>query len=208
VEKLYRIKEASEILGVHPKTLQRWAREGKIRVVKTIGGIRRIPESEIRRLLGEEVKRVDEIREVRVVLYARAYDQHLDRQLELLRKYAQKKGYKIVEEVKDRASGLKEDRRGIKRIFELAEKGLIDKVIVTYPDRLARFGLKYIERHLSYCGVLKEYIKPKEQKEPKEELIEDLISIITSLCKLYGMRSHKVKKLKETVEKVLRNGSN
>ena len=68
---LYRIKEASEILGVHPKTLQRWAREGKIRVVKTIGCIRRIPESEIRRLLGEEVKRVDEVREVRVVLYAR-----------------------------------------------------------------------------------------------------------------------------------------
>ena len=47
-EKLYRIKEASEILGVHPKTLQRLARGGKIRVVKTIGGIRRIPESEIR----------------------------------------------------------------------------------------------------------------------------------------------------------------
>ena len=88
MEKLYRIKEASEILGVHPKTLQRWAREGKIRVVKTVGGIRRIPESVIRRLLGEEVK-IDKIREVRVVLYARAYDQHLDRQLELLRKYAQ-----------------------------------------------------------------------------------------------------------------------
>ena len=121
MEKLYRIKEASEILGVHPKTLQRWAREGKIRVVKTVGGIRRIPESEIRRLLGKEVKRVDVVGEVRVVLYARvsSYDQgDLDRQLELLRKYAKKR---IIEEIKDRASGLKEDRKGIKRIFELAE---------------------------------------------------------------------------------------
>ena len=214
MEKLYRIKEASEILGVHPKTLQRWARDGKIRVVKTVGGIRRIPESEIRRLLGEEVKRIDEIREVRVALYARvsSYGQHgdLDGQLELLRKYAQKKGYRIVEEIKDRASGLKEDRKGIKRIFDLAEKGLIDKVIVTYPDRLARLGLMYIERHLNYCGVSVEYIKPKEQREPKEELIEDLISIITSFAgKLYGMRSHKVKKLKETVEKELKeNGGN
>jgi len=215
MEKLYRIKEVAEILGVHPKTVQKWAREGKIKVVYTVGGRRRIPESEIRRLLGEEVKRVDEIREVRVVLYARvsSYDQgqhgDLDRQLELLRKYAQKKGYKIVEEIKDRASGLKEDRKGIKRIFELAEKKLIDKVIVTYPDRLARFGLGYIERHLNYCGVLVEYIKPKEQKEPKEELIEDLISIITSFAgRLYGMRSHKVKKLKETVERELKeNGS-
>ncbi|MCD6502613.1 MAG: recombinase family protein [Euryarchaeota archaeon] len=54
-------------------------------------------------MLGEEVKRADEIRKVRVVLYARvsSYDQEqhgdLDRQLELLRKHDQKKGYKIVQ---------------------------------------------------------------------------------------------------------------
>lgn len=104
--------------------MQRWAREGKIRVVKTIGGIRRTLELEIRRLLGEEVKRMDEVGEVRIVLYARvsSYDQgDLDRQLELLRKYAKKKEYLIIEEIKDRSSGLKEDRKGIKRIFELAE---------------------------------------------------------------------------------------
>ena len=69
-------------------------------------------------MLGEEVK-IDETREVRVVLYARAYDQHLDRQLELFRKYAQKKGYKIVKEIKDRASGLKEDRKGIIENFRI-----------------------------------------------------------------------------------------
>ena len=78
----------------------------------------------------------------------------------------------------------------------MAEKDLIDKVIATYPDRLARFGLKYIERHLNYCGVSVEYIKPKKQKEPREELKEDLISIITSFAgKLYGMRSHKYKEV-------------
>jgi len=49
--KLYRIKEVAEILGVHPKTVQKWAREGKIKVVYTVGGRRRIPESEIMRLL-------------------------------------------------------------------------------------------------------------------------------------------------------------
>jgi len=216
MEKLYRIKEAAEILGVHPKTVQKWAREGKIKVVYTVGGRRRIPESELKKLLGEKIERLDEIREVRVALYARvsSYDQEkhgdLYRQLELLRSVAKKKGYRVVAEIKDRASGLKEDRRGLKKIFELAEKRLIDKVLVTYPDRLARFGLKYIERHLEYCGVSVEYIRPREEKEPREELIEDLISIIVSFAgSLYGMRSHKVKKLKETVEKELRDdGSN
>ncbi|MDI3475022.1 MAG: putative resolvase, partial [Thermococcaceae archaeon] len=27
-EKLYTVKKASEILGVHPKTIQKWDREG------------------------------------------------------------------------------------------------------------------------------------------------------------------------------------
>ena len=51
-EKLYTVKQASEILGVHPKTIQKWDREGKIKVIRTPGGRRRIPESEIKRLLG------------------------------------------------------------------------------------------------------------------------------------------------------------
>lgn len=50
-EKLYTVKQASEILGVHSKTTQKWNREGKIRVVRTLGGRRRILESEIKRLL-------------------------------------------------------------------------------------------------------------------------------------------------------------
>ena len=56
-EWLYTLKRASGILGVHPKTLQRWDREGKIRTIKTPGGRRRIPESEIRRLLGIRLQR-------------------------------------------------------------------------------------------------------------------------------------------------------
>jgi len=62
-------------------------------------------------------------------------------------------------------------------------------------------SLKYIERHLNHCGVSVEFIR--------DRLIEDLITIITSFAgKLYGMRSHKVKKLKEVVESELKeNGS-
>lgn len=38
---LVTIKEAAEILGVHPQTLRRWEREGKIKPVRTAGGHRR-----------------------------------------------------------------------------------------------------------------------------------------------------------------------
>jgi len=50
MEKLYTMKEASKLLGVHVKTIQRWDKEGKIRCVRTVGGKRRVPESEIKRI--------------------------------------------------------------------------------------------------------------------------------------------------------------
>lgn len=49
-EKLYKMKEACALLGVHPNTIRRWDKEGKIRVVRQKGGHRRIPESEINRI--------------------------------------------------------------------------------------------------------------------------------------------------------------
>ncbi|MCD6138293.1 MAG: helix-turn-helix domain-containing protein, partial [Deltaproteobacteria bacterium] len=48
MERHYTLKEASKILGVTVKTLQNWDRQGKIRAVRTVGGRRRISESEIK----------------------------------------------------------------------------------------------------------------------------------------------------------------
>jgi excisionase family DNA binding protein len=41
------------ILQVSPKTVSRWATEGKLPFLKTLGGHRRYPASEIRQLAGE-----------------------------------------------------------------------------------------------------------------------------------------------------------
>jgi len=46
MEKLYTLKEAKKLLGVTTRTIQRWDKDGKIRVVRTIGGRRRVPRSE------------------------------------------------------------------------------------------------------------------------------------------------------------------
>jgi excisionase family DNA binding protein len=49
--RLYRISEASTILGVHPNTIRRWERQEKIKTIRVGKGHRRIPESEISRIL-------------------------------------------------------------------------------------------------------------------------------------------------------------
>jgi len=53
MDRLHRMEEAAGLLGIHPQTLRAWDVQGKIRVVRTPGGKRRVPESEIRRLQGE-----------------------------------------------------------------------------------------------------------------------------------------------------------
>ncbi|HDX9578380.1 TPA: recombinase family protein, partial [Bacillus pseudomycoides] len=52
MEKLLDLKTVSKTLGVSVKTLQRWDAQEKIKVVRTPGGRRRIPESEAHRILG------------------------------------------------------------------------------------------------------------------------------------------------------------
>jgi predicted site-specific integrase-resolvase len=45
----------------------------------------------------------------------------------------------------------------------------------------------------------------QEEKAPQQELVEDLLSIVTSFAgRLYGMRSNKAKKVVEAVRHAIR----
>jgi excisionase family DNA binding protein len=48
--------EVADILHVSPKTVARWAKEGKLPFMRTLGGHRRYPEAKLREL-------VDQLRE-------------------------------------------------------------------------------------------------------------------------------------------------
>jgi len=45
--------EVADLLQVSPKTVSRWAKEGKLPFLKTLGGHRRYPAAEIRQLANE-----------------------------------------------------------------------------------------------------------------------------------------------------------
>jgi excisionase family DNA binding protein len=45
--------EVADILHVSPKTVSRWAKEGKLPFLRTLGGHRRYPAAEIRQLADE-----------------------------------------------------------------------------------------------------------------------------------------------------------
>ncbi|MEM1729489.1 MAG: IS607 family transposase, partial [Candidatus Jordarchaeales archaeon] len=116
MEKLYTLKEAKRLLGVTTRTIQRWDKEGKIRCVRTVGGRRRIPESEIKRILGLREKRII-VGYVRVSSSTQKDD--LERQRQLILTYAKEKGYGEVQVLSDVGSGLNENRKNFLRLLDM-----------------------------------------------------------------------------------------
>ena len=201
MDRLYTMKEASKLIGATVRTIQRWDKQGKIRCVRTVGGKRRVPESEIKRILGIHEER-------KIIGYARVSSRTqkdvLERQIELIKSYAKEKGWEI-EILKDIGSGLKEDRRNFKRLLKMVMNKEVSKVVIAYSDRLTRFGFKILEEFFKSYGTEIGVIN-KEEKTPQKELIEDLITIISHFAgKLYGMRSHKYKKVVEGAKKLIQD---
>nr|MDO8062134.1 IS607 family transposase [Candidatus Freyrarchaeum guaymaensis] len=210
-ERLLPLREACRRLGIHFVTLKRWIYSGKIRAVKTPTGRWMIPESEIEGIIGGK----GEVREVRAVIYARvsSSDQKsdLERQVEYLTQYCTAKGYRVVDVLSDIASGLKANRRGLMKLFNYVVNKQIDIVVATYKDRLTRFGFEYLEYFFKQYRVKIEVVYGEEPKDAYQELVEDLLAIVTSFAgKLYGMRSHRKKKLvqgfKQLLGEVEKNG--
>src|SRR5713226_2125661 len=194
--------EAAYELGVSTKTIHRWDEAGKLRTVRTIGNQRRIPIEEIWRLRSQG-KRAE-----RCVLYARVssvrqeQDGHLARQTARLREAATSRGYEVVQMITEQASSLGERRKGMKKLLSLIGEQAVDVVLIEYPDRLVRFGFGYLEQAFSWKDVRLEVLDPPKHQEPTEELIEDLLNVVTMFAgRLYGQRATGVRKRVETVLK-------
>jgi putative resolvase len=118
-------------LGFTTRTIQRWDKDGKIKVIRTLGGRRRIPESEIKRILGLKEERS-------IIGYARVSSStqrdDLERQRENIMAYAREKGYGEIEVLTDIVSGLNEKRKNFLKLLEMVSEKKVYKVIVAYEE--------------------------------------------------------------------------
>lgn len=117
--------------------------------------------------------------------------------------YAKEKGYGEVQVLSDVGSGLNENRKNFLRLLDMVFERKISKVIVAYEDRLTRFGFETLKRVFSAFGTEIEVIN-HEEKTPQEELVEDLITIVSHFAgRLYGLRSHRYREVVEGVKKLI-----
>lgn len=168
--------------GITYLTAWRWFRDGKLPVpaIKTPTGM----------ILVQEAPPPASCKEAwvyaRVSTYAKKDD--LERQAQRVCEFCAANGWPVRRVVKEIASGMNDRRPKLEKL--LAERP--GRIVVEHKDRLTRFGFGYFEKLLPMCGC--ELIVVNRDAEERDDLMKDLVAIITSFCcRLYGLRRGKSK---------------
>lgn len=197
--RLMTMREARSFLHVSNTTLRRWADEGKLPYYKTDGGHRRFLKEDLLKCVGARgyraVKKLT-IGYCRVSSSGQKDD--LIRQEQVVTHYCEQNGYKF-RIIKDIGSGINYNKKGLNELIRLICNGDIERIVISYKDRLVRFGYELIEEMCRLNDVEIEIINSTTDESDESEMVKDVLSIITVFSsKLYGKRSHKNKDILET----------
>ena len=192
------ISEAAAYLNVCTKTLRRWDKAGKLNCSRTPGGHRRIAIIEIERLVqgtpGGLQTQTTAIY-TRVSSHEQKQKGDLECQVQAVEQYCLQQGYQDIQVFQDVASGLNTERRGLQQLCRFIECGKIKRVVITYKDRLTRFGFEYLTRYFQSHGTEVEALYRDKETTAEKELVEDLVAIVTAFSgRVHGLRSHKTNK--------------
>lgn len=196
-------KKASEILGVHQRTLMNWDRKGLIEVIRTPGNKRLY---NVKKYIEQHKKcndknvvkgcdlDIDKITNKIDICYVRVSTYGQKDDLERQKMYMSKK-YPKLQIIEDIGSGINFKRKGLLKIVQLAIEGKLRKLIVAHKDRLTRFGydlLEFIIKTYSDGEII--IINKDNNLEPEEEMVKDVLQIMNVFtAKMNGLRKYKKK---------------
>lgn len=205
MKSVLRIGEAAQLIGVTTKTIRRWDKKGKISCFRTHGNHRRIRLIEVQRIV-TGMKLPDNGGTSAVYARVSSHEQKqkgdLQRQIDSVLEYCSQNNDNNPFVFQDVGSGLNTKRKGFVKLCKAIERGEIHKVYLTYPDRLTRFGFRYLEHYFKSHGTEIVVLNSEQDITLEEELVQDLIAIITSFSgRVHGLRSARARKRKGEVQK-------
>ena len=182
------VKEWAEREHLHPQTVWKWCRTGKmpVPVERTPSGMWLVHDPKY------ETPVPSDTRQSCTVCYARAASAgqkaDLQRQADRLKAFALSMGVEAPEIVTETGSGMDDKRRKLKRLLADPTVGMI---IVEHRDRLARMNAGLVESALKAQG---RRIIVVDDTESDDDLVRDMTDALTSFCaRLYGRRAVKNK---------------
>lgn len=196
IMKYYSIHEFSKLIGRTPQTLRNWDSSGKLKPNHTgAGGYRYYSHEQLKEVLNIS----DDTTKPKVIIgYCRVSSNKqkddLARQVENMTRYLDSlnKPYDIITDI---GSGINYKKRGLRDLLKKINNKEIDKIVILYKDRLLRFGFELVEYIANLNGCEIEILDSTEKTE-QQELVEDLIQIVTVFsCRLQGKRANKARKM-------------
>ena len=190
--------EVLRILQITRPTLTKYVKSGKLKVIRRGNGQYDYDADSVYKMLNKDIER-------KTYLYARVSTNNqkkdLENQIELLKAYCFSNGIKINGIFSDIASGINFEKRT--EFFQLLDEvlaGKVNRVIITYKDRLSRVGFEFFIHLFSKYGC--EIVVISEvgsEKLDSQEIFEEIVSLLHCYSmKLYSKR--RVQKIKEVLE--------
>src|SRR5213080_1134411 len=191
MDNTYSPKEFGKLIGRTTNTLQKWDREGKLKAHRSpITNRRYYTHDQYLQYRGLVAKE-----QGLTIVYTRVsgvtQKPDLANQVKALETYCKQHSITVDEWMSDIGSGLNYKRRRFNRLMEMIELGQVRRLIIAHRDRLVRFGYEYFEafceRHHTELVVIN-----GEAMSPEQELVRDLIAIVTVFsARLHGLRSYR-----------------
>jgi len=189
--------EVLKLLQITRPTLTKYVKNGWIKGELLKNGQYWYDEKSVYEFLNKKTER-------NIVIYARVSTQKqkkdLENQIELLKKYCFENGYKIKKIYKDISSGISyEKRKDFFDMFKEIEEYKVEKVIITYKDRLSRIGFELFDMlFLKYGTKIEVVSEIGNKKIDAEEIFEEIITLIHAFSmKLYSSRKSKKIQIEE-----------
>lgn len=192
------------MIDVSAQTLRNWEKSGKlIPDYKTSSGYRYYSQEQVDAITGNKANIENRITIGYCRVSSTKQKDNLKRQVENVKAYllAQGRPFEIIEDI---GSGINYNKKGLLELLQKVIDHKVEKIVVLYKDRLLRFGYELFENIAKSYGTSIEVIDNTEKTE-QQELIEDLVQIITLFsCRLQGK---KAKKTKEMIKELVKDDS-
>ncbi|MFY9221723.1 MAG: helix-turn-helix domain-containing protein [Blastocatellia bacterium] len=182
-DKFIQIKKAAKLLGVSGKTVTRWVDAGKIEALRGPSKRRRIPTSEINRILGK----VDNVITPKCFIYIRVRSKKdiqngfAQQQKQSLLLIANKNNYEVIDSIIEVGSAFKENRLHLMKMLAKAAQKEFDVLLINNKNSVLPFGFDYLEEIFSYLGVKIVIANTEPSSIAIKETLRDTLLMVINL---------------------------
>ena len=179
----YTTGEVADLFQVSTKTIQKWDNKGILNFERSPTNRRVLPkETLIEYLKSKNMFYEDESLSKRDVIYARVstYKQDdLDKQINYI--LSNRDDLKNVLILKELGSGLNSKRKKLLKLIDMILNDEVNRIFITYKERLTRFGFEYIESICNHHNVKIVIMQSEQNNKSVEQELEEYIKSLLAL---------------------------